>query len=123
MLSGCPAKGSLCSFMVNWSGSASVQGTTSASFTDPLSIDLPLGWTYTLASQSVATVPEPSYLPLVIFAVSMWLLRSWHRRTRVARIAATAADTPATPRRGFGTLKVQLDFARRQCLCGIERIR
>jgi len=54
-----------CSFVWQATGLASSGGGSSASFHDPFFLDLPPGWTYTLASQqAVTTTPEPASLLL-----------------------------------------------------------
>ncbi|HEV3332952.1 MAG TPA: hypothetical protein VG096_18320 [Bryobacteraceae bacterium] len=49
-----------CSFVWEINGAASSVEGSSASFHDPFFIDLPPGWAYTLASQTVVTTPEPA---------------------------------------------------------------
>jgi hypothetical protein len=54
-----------CSFVFQVDGSAAAGGGSTASFNDPFFLELPPGWTYTLASQEAATAPELSSLVLV----------------------------------------------------------
>jgi hypothetical protein len=54
-----------CSFEFQVDGTVSGGGSSSGSFHDPFFINLPDGWSYTLASQEAVSTPEPNSLALV----------------------------------------------------------
>lgn len=106
----CPASGNLCSFLVSWGGDAEAEGTSSASFSDPLSIGLPTGWTFTLASQEVAAVPEPSSLSLTLLACCAWALIVRLRRDQIrAGIAVEVSLRGLETRQQWGKTGSWLD--------------
>ena len=58
-----------CSFEFQVEGLLSGGGSSSGSFHDPFFINLPDGWSYTLASQEAVSTPEPSSWALVAFGM------------------------------------------------------
>ena len=51
-------------------GSLGGGGSSSGSFHDPFFINLPDGWSYTLASQELVSTPEPGSLALVALGLT-----------------------------------------------------
>jgi len=72
-----------CSFEFQVEGSVIGGGSSSGSFHDPFFINLPDGWSYTLASQEAVSTPEPSCMALVVFG--MTALRGVLRRMKAHR--------------------------------------
>ncbi len=75
-----------CVFSLTLLAQAAAANGASASASDPLTLELPPGWTYTLASQQVASTPEPGPLFSVggaLLALGAYLLRSMSERPRL----------------------------------------
>jgi hypothetical protein len=73
---GCP-----CDFVFDVQGSAHASNGGSAGYHDPFFVDLPPGWSYTIASAESAT-PEPGSLALVVGGVL--LIAAGLRRRRAS---------------------------------------
>jgi hypothetical protein len=76
---GCP-----CDFVFDVQGSANASNGGSAGYHDPFFVDLPPGWSYTIASdESPAAAPEPG--SLVLFGGGILLLTAGSSRRRASR--------------------------------------
>jgi hypothetical protein len=85
-----------CSFEFQVEGSVIGGGSSSGSFHDPFFINLPDGWSYTLASQEAVSTPEPSSWLMVAFGMIAFcgVLRRVNSKVKTKSLDRSKEEAP-----------------------------